>query len=206
MNWSLGPISRVQKPNEHHSLDPRRVRLARDGDSAAFHQIYDTCAPAVHALLLAHAPLDAVEDLMQETFCSAWLDLPKLKDEERFQAWLMGIARNKVRRFFRQRKRDAFLSLDEETQLPAAWAFSASKSEAAFAAKEGAVASRNEVLLAIRSFSPRERELLMLRLMEEWSSVQIAASLNLRAQSVKVQLSRALAKLRGRLEGRLNHD
>jgi RNA polymerase sigma-70 factor, ECF subfamily len=188
MKLSLGPTNGVSRINEPSAVDPRLVRNARTGDAIAYRAIYEVCAPSVHALLLAHAPLDAVDDLMQETFCSAWQDLPKLSDESRFQAWLMAIARNKVRRHFRQAKRDRLQPLDESLHLPMTAATELNCSE-----------PRQQIVAAIRSFPPRERELLMLRLLEEWPTKQIADALELQPQSVKVQLSRALAKLRGML-------
>ena len=97
----------------------------------------------------------------------------------------MAIARNKVSRHFRQSKRGKVLPLDESMHLPIA-------AETDFTGSQ----PRQQIVAAIRSFPPRERELLMLRLLEEWETRQIADALELQPQSVKVQLSRALAKFR----------
>ncbi len=209
MNWSLGQTNRVQEQNERRTVDPQRVRAARNGDTVAYRQIYDACAPAVHALLLAHSPIDVVEDLMQETFSSAWSDLPKLREESRFASWVMGIARNKVRRHFRRMKNQNWLPLDHEPVASTECGgppWHTPEFGGAGGVGTGVESNSSIILAAIHSFPARERELLTLRLIEEMATGRIAEALDLKADSVKVQLSRAMAKLRQRLDGRLSHD
>jgi RNA polymerase sigma factor (sigma-70 family) len=191
MKLLLGQTFKVQKGNESRCLDPKRVVQARAGDQHAFREIYEVCAPLVHAMLLAHAPTQAVEDLMQDTFSAAWLGLPKLSDESKFQAWVIGIARNISFRFLREQKKAAVVSVDME-RLPGV-------------ISESATGLQSELLQAIAGFPKRERELLMLRLIEELSATEISTHLDLNPDSTKVQLSRALAKLRQQMKTRNWH-
>jgi len=191
MKLLLGQTFKVQKGNESRRLDPKRVVQARAGDQHAFREIYEVCAPLVHAMLLAHAPLHAVEDLMQDTFYAAWVGLPKLSDESKFQAWVIGIARNISLRYLREQNRTSVVSMDLE-RLPGVEPHSAT-------------ALQSALLRAIAGFPKRERELLMLRLIEELSATQISVHLALNPDSTKVQLSRALTKLRQQLKTRNWH-
>src|SRR2546423_8733080 len=48
-----------------------------------------------------HVPLDAAEDIVQETLLEAWSHLNYLHTPDRFDAWLDGICRNMCRRWRR---------------------------------------------------------------------------------------------------------
>src|SRR5215471_10965720 len=47
------------------------------------------------------APLDAIEDIVQETLLEAWYHLPYLREPDRVDAWHDGICRNMCRRWRR---------------------------------------------------------------------------------------------------------
>ena len=47
---------------------------------------------------------EVARDLAQETFIDAWRQLPQLRNHDRFDAWLVGILRNKCRRWLDRRK------------------------------------------------------------------------------------------------------
>jgi len=57
-------------------------------------------------------------------------------------------------------------------------------------------AVQDEVVTALRSISPRQRAVLVLRYYEDWTEAQIADALNCSTGTVKTQASRGLARLR----------
>ncbi len=59
------------------------------------------------------------EDVAQETFIDAFLQLARLSEPSKFGAWLSGIARRKALHWVSRRK--AWLNLDELTYVPAAF-------------------------------------------------------------------------------------
>jgi RNA polymerase sigma factor (sigma-70 family) len=74
------------------------VRLARSGDDAAFRLLVErhrAMARARAARLSAHP--DDVDDIVQEAFLQAFVALDRLRDPDRFGAWLAGIVRNVYR-------------------------------------------------------------------------------------------------------------
>jgi RNA polymerase sigma-70 factor (ECF subfamily) len=71
------------------------VRRARAGDTAAFRLLVERHSPSARARaarLGAHA--DDVDDIVQEAFLQAFMALGRLRDPDRFGAWLGGTIRN----------------------------------------------------------------------------------------------------------------
>ena len=76
--------------------DAALVGAAREGDRAAFGQLYERYARVVHGVLLSRVPPNDVEDLVQDVFLNAWRRLRTLRDDRAFGAWLAAIARNRA--------------------------------------------------------------------------------------------------------------
>ena len=82
------------------------VDLARSGDAAAFESLVRSRMDATYRLNLAILG-DAAEaaDATQETFVIAWRQLPRLRELDRFDAWLQRVAVNACRMALRSRGR-----------------------------------------------------------------------------------------------------
>lgn len=77
--------------------DNEIVRRVLAGEKAAFGDLIDRHLPETlgfAARLLNR--LDA-EDVVQEAFLAAFLNLHKLRDQDRFRSWLLGITANLCR-------------------------------------------------------------------------------------------------------------
>jgi RNA polymerase sigma-70 factor, ECF subfamily len=72
------------------------IRKARTGDRAAFGELYRRYAAMVHGLLLARVPPDVADDLLQEVFLKAMLQLNQLRSDDHFGAWIAAIARHRA--------------------------------------------------------------------------------------------------------------
>ncbi len=200
MNWTTGRITlpapaRLDcRPPRYddvaiETLDPPApvtstaaalVASARQGDRQAFARLHEEFASTVHGLLLARAPREEAEDLVQEVFLKAWEALPSLRDPERFPGWLATIARNAARDH-RRRRMDA-------VPLPAD-----------LSSEDAGTVEAEEVLAAIRELPEAYREPLVLRLVEGLSGPEIAARTGMTPGSVRVNLCRGMGKLRERL-------
>ena len=170
------------------SEDARLVGAARDGDRAAFGRLYDRYARMVHGILLAKAPIAAVDDLVQDVFVLALRRLSTLREVGSFGAWLAAIARNLARDHHRRSAPEEQLTVDvpqEEIELRA----SAGDQDA----------SANLVLDAIKSLPDAYREPLILRLVEGMTGPEIARRTGLTPGSVRVNLHRGMQQLRARL-------
>ena len=74
------------------------ARLARDGDAVAFRLLVERHLPMARARArrLCANPSD-VDDIVQESFLQAFLALNRIRDPDRFPAWLAGIVLNACR-------------------------------------------------------------------------------------------------------------
>ena len=91
--------------SEPHVLTPTLDAILQ-GDADAFLNIVRVYSPGLRAFLSSHLfQIEAVDDLAQETFIAAYRSLNTFQRNEDFGAWLRGIARNKLKRFFEQTNR-----------------------------------------------------------------------------------------------------
>jgi RNA polymerase sigma-70 factor (ECF subfamily) len=88
------------------ALDRSLIDRARNGDLDAFEAIVRARMDAVYRLTNAILGDEAdARDAAQETFVLAWRELPRLRDSEKFEAWLQRIAVNAARMTLRARGR-----------------------------------------------------------------------------------------------------
>jgi RNA polymerase sigma-70 factor, ECF subfamily len=168
--------------------DEPLVSAARDGDRAAFGQLYDRYARMVHGILLARVPPHEVNDLVQEVFLAALRQLHALRDVSRFGAWLGSITRNRANDYFRKSIPEHNLTEPiEEEQAESRATNHAAEQEAA------------AILAVIRSLPEAYREPLILRLVEGMTGPEIAARTGLTHGSVRVNLYRGMQQLREKL-------
>lgn len=88
------------------------INRVRTGESEAFLWIVRAHSLSLRSYLASQLyAQDDADDLAQEVFLVAYRDLDRFQPDEDFGAWLRGIARNKLRVFFRaQARRNAALA------------------------------------------------------------------------------------------------
>jgi hypothetical protein len=75
------------------SEDATWVAAARDGDRAAFGQLYERYARMVHGVLLAKIPVGDVDDLVQDVFIRALRRLSTLRETQALEhGWQPSLA------------------------------------------------------------------------------------------------------------------
>jgi RNA polymerase sigma-70 factor, ECF subfamily len=106
------PPERLQRKPDSASLS-ETVRLAQQGDAAAFEAIYHLNSRRVYALCLRMLgdPSEA-EDLAQEAFLQLFRKIQTFRGESAFSSWLHRLTANVVLMSFRRRK-PLTTSLDE---------------------------------------------------------------------------------------------
>lgn len=88
------------------AIDRSLIDRARTGDLDAFETIVRARMDAVYRLTSAILGNEAdARDAAQETFVAAWRQLPRLREPERFEAWLQRVAVNASRMTLRARGR-----------------------------------------------------------------------------------------------------
>lgn len=160
------------------------VRRARDGDHAAFSHLIGADLGRLHGLAgLILNDRSQVEDAVQEALLKAWRDLPRLRDVDRFDAWLRRLLVNACRdEQRRQRRRSGEVSLAPEH-------------EPAVGAGVDDLLRRDELSGAFRHLTPEERSVIALRYYLDLSSADASAALGMREVTYRSKLHRALNAL-----------
>lgn len=163
------------------------VDQARRGSKAAFSQLAAERIDALYATaarILRDGPM--AQDATQEALLDAWRNLDRLRDPERFDAWLYRVLVNQcTSELHRRRARERVVHL---LQTPPVTTDSASE-----------IAQRDELERAFRDLSPEHRSALVLRYYLGWTPSEIAATLGLRAGTVSSRLHYALKAMRAAL-------
>ena len=172
----------------------RLVQTAQTGDRRAFEQIVGRFQADIFRMVYyrTRSQSDA-EDLTQEIFMAAFKNLARLRESGRFKSWLFGIALNKVRDYHRQRRwRNLFspLSVIQDPTDPEASLEGRSDTLQQLLKKE----FWQHVETLLDSLSRMEREVFVLRFMDQFGIREIAAIMNKNESTVKTHLYRALKK------------
>ncbi len=95
--------------------DAQLVLQVLEGDKVAFGELYDKYARLIRVICRDNTTdLASAQDLAQEVFLRAYAKLDKLKEPERFAAWLVTIARNVCREHRRSKGRDRHVLVGSE--------------------------------------------------------------------------------------------
>lgn len=166
-------------------MERNLIQKARNGDRAAFGELYRRYARMVHGLLMARVPGDAADDLLQDVFLKAMVQLDQLRDDEHFGGWIAAIARNRAADHHRHfRELQSTHGIDDQLVSNA---------------DVGIITEARAALAAIRSLPDTYRETLTMRLIEGMSGPEIALTTGLTPDSVRVNLHRGMNILRERL-------
>jgi len=184
----LGPGPAMEQFASEISDDAAFVAAARDGDRAAFGQLYERYARMVHGVLLAKVPMGDVDDLVQDVFIRALRRLSTLRETASFGAWLAAIARNVANDYHRRLVPEEPLTDDASDQEIPCGGSSADQDEPAVV-----------ILEAVMSLPEAYRETLILRLVEGMTGPEIADRTGMTHGSVRVNLHRGMEQLRAKL-------
>ncbi|MEZ4503705.1 MAG: sigma-70 family RNA polymerase sigma factor [Dehalococcoidia bacterium] len=173
-------------------VDIEVVTRAREGDPAAFETLYrlriERVARYVGAIVRDRA---RTEDAVAETFLQAWRDLPKLRQPDRFDGWLLRIA---YRRALAEARVRTHATLDAASTVPD------ERRDGSPEDSLEAALTTAEVQDALRRLPDAAREVLMLRHLGELSHREIAAQLGKSEEAARAAYSRAARDLRQLLE------
>jgi len=177
--------------------------LAADSISyASFDEIMRQHQKRVYrVILLLVKDRDAADTLTQECFLRAYQSLSQFRGECRIETWLIRIAVNLVRDHGKSRRTSFWRRL---VGLEAEHANVADRSTPGHS-PERVLLARSElqaVWSAVDFLSPQQREVFLLRFVEDLSLAEIAEVLGVSVGSVKAQLFRALGSVRKQMKER----
>jgi len=173
--------------------DEELVRRARLKDPEAERLLIHRLYPGVYSLCsrLIHDP-ELTRDATQEAFLRAFSKLDQFDGVHRFSAWVFKILVNLIRDLGRRKGRVVVMELEPDDwpcRLPL-------PVEAAIQA-EAAVRVRAE----IGKLPEHLRAALLLHFQEGFTGREVAYALGISHDAARLKISRAVAKLRQRMEG-----
>ena len=161
------------------------VERAGTGDHDAFAELARAAVVRLDqaARLILRDP-ELAGDAVQEGLIRAWRDLPKLRDPDRFDAWLHRLTVNCCIDQTRRRRRRPI-----EVELTTLHAPSTSDTSGAFA-------DRDHIDWVLRHLDERERAIVVLHYFLGMPLTDVAATLGIPLGTVKSRLHRALGEMR----------
>lgn len=171
------------------------------GDGLAYRQLVSRHQAAVLRYLRAtlRDAADA-EDAMQETFVAAWRSAGGYRGQAPVRAWLLGIARNAARRSRRRRVGEPaqYVGLDE-LGTEAGWGSEDPEQQLLASLRRSALQA------AFERLTESEREILVLRDLEDLAGEAVANMLGLSVAAMKSRLHRARLRLAAEVRKELEH-
>jgi RNA polymerase sigma-70 factor (ECF subfamily) len=173
----------------------------------AFHAAIDAHGPAVYRFALAHVGTTDAEDVMAETFATAWANRAKFVDDSNngAEAWLIAIARNMIHSH-RRAERRWLRSRAEEIRARASSMGGSLEHGAVERVSAADLVKQARVLERLARLPERERDPFLLHVLHGWEYQEIAEALGVPLGTVQSRISRGRAKLakalRAREEGR----
>lgn len=172
-------------------MDSTLVERAKQGDKESFARLYEEMADDLYRMALyTLGNAQDAQDAVSETFMEAYKGLGSLRENGAFKAWMMRILSIRCKRrigvYIKQR---ATLDIDE---------FSGLADESSDLMGDGV--RRADLLLALQAISAAERQIVLLSVLEGYTTREIAAIVGAPHGTVSSKLFRALKKMRKVLE------
>jgi len=179
------------RPADDSVLVARAVR----GDAAAFEEIVQRYQQVAFrtAYVITGSAADA-EDAAQEGFVKAYRALDRFRLGAALRPWLLQIVANEARNRARSSGRRQHL------ELKLAEGFRPGDAAPSPEAVAVGMDERRRLLAMVNALSEEDRQVIACRYFLELSGEETAAALGLAEGTVKSRLSRALARLRSRVE------
>ena len=143
----------------------------------------------VHRLAVVIVGPGEAADVTQDVLLRAWRELPRLRDPDRFEAWLRRILVNRCRDVGRTRRRRVTeLELD-----------TAERARAEFGDGTHAIDQTADLDAALARLSTDQRAVIALHFAADLTLADVAESLDIPVGTVKSRLNAALGRLRAEL-------
>ncbi len=173
----------------HFSSDQHLLKQLEAGDSEAFGKLYMKYLDPLYRYIYFRVDQQqpVAEDLVETVFFKAWKNKESFFQEgKNFRAWLYAIAHNTVIDYYRQKKA---LSLHEKEDH----IIDDKKTLEEEIEQKDSIASIHSALTVL---TDEQRQVVLLKFVEEMSNKEIGKIMNKREDAVRALQCRALKKLR----------
>ena len=182
------------------------ISLILSGDALLFHELIRPYERGVFLMAMSFMKNEAdAEDVAQEAFLKAFRHLATFRGDAKFGTWLISIALNEARSRLRSERAAPMQSIDDDSEGAGV------SPEVLRDWKEipSQALERQEVRLllqeAVDALPAIYRDVFLLRDVEELSTADVAAALQITVASAKVRLHRARLMMQKNLAPKLKH-
>jgi len=175
-------------------LDNERALLARmqEGDEAAFREVFNGYYPNIYGVALAFTKSpELAEEIVQDVFVKIWMKRDTLDEIERFDSYLFITARNHILNTLRKKVREVQFSEEILNYYDLR-----DSPESKLLAKE----SVRIIGEAIQHLPNQQRKVYRMSREQGMNHEEIARSLGISKNTVKVHMQKALGSIREYLE------
>ncbi len=168
------------------------LTAVRRGDQSAWRALVERHEGAVAAVVVGMlGPGDEADDVGQETFIRFYRSLNSFRGDASLKTWLQKIATNLSLNALKRRKRGLrrFIDMDDADE-------SAPQLQSDGAAQQTALGDVEMVRAAVAALADKHRPVVVLRMIEGYSTRETAAMLGIPEGTVLSRLSRALEQLK----------
>jgi len=196
-NEITSPISDFAKPESVEISDHTLIRNFKAGDEKAFDQLVLRHQARVFNFVYQclHNAHDA-QDVAQDVFVKVYFALNRFREEAQFSTWVYQITRNAMLNHIRKHSKYKNVSL-EQTEETTGKVLEDSSASAQSPDASAVAAEREEELgRAIAQLSPKLREVLVMREIDDLSYDDLSQVLKCSIGTIKSRLARARDSLR----------
>ena len=172
------------------------IKQVLDGDSDAFEQLVVANQDNVYRLSLKMSGNEQdAQDITQEAFIKAFLNLSSFRSESRFSVWMYRLTYNHSLDFLRKKSRSKTISLTETDDSGEEYELEIADLRHTPDVVLELEEKREVITQSIESLPKKQREIIYLREISGMSYSEIAKILNISEGTVKSRLARARLKL-----------
>lgn len=177
--------------------DHSAIRAVLDGDTEAYRTLVIRHSPALFRVAFRITGNEAdADEVVQEAFLRGYQKLPSFQFQSGFGTWIYRIAVNCAFDFRQRREADQQpVDLEEAARLQESVPDVSAGPDRLLLSQE--IAEQQQ--FAMHALTPLERTAFLLRHIEDQSTSEIAAALEMAPNAVKQAIFRAVQKLRRRL-------
>ena len=169
------------------------IDKAKKGDEQAFTRLIMLFQQDLYKIALTrlHEEYD-IDEALQETMISAYKNLKKIRNPDKFKSWLIKILINKCNDIYKIKKIKLMTSIEEINT------FEVEEKNT----KE--VESNLNFYSIINMLEPKEKKILVLFYCENYTTREIGRILNIKENTIKTILHRAKKKLKNKYKGTID--
>lgn len=170
-------------------IEKELVKRAKKGEISAFAQLVEIYEKEIitYCYYIIRDKEEA-KDLAQEAFLKAFLNLKSLRNEEDFKYWLLRIARNGCfKKMLRTKIEKKLIEKEEEKTTSIIDELIEDD-------------RKNKIMNALNKLNAKDKEIIILRDIQDFSYDEISKILKISMSSVKVRLFRARKNLKKLIE------